>query len=152
MKLLVISDSHGAESSMLTAVYDNMNSDYIIFLGDGERDTECISNIAAKAGIIRIRGNCDWSSDLPAKVICEIAGHRLYITHGYAEGVKNGYYDLCACAAAEKCDIALFGHTHHFTYEKEDGIYILNPGSLMNGSYAVLTLDENRVTARQIMI
>ena len=53
-------------------------------------------------------------------------------------------------AAAENCDIVLYGHTHLAKIEYREGRYFLNPGSLrqpMEGhpSYIELNLDGKNV-------
>ena len=40
MKILVISDSHGASEYIVEAISRNKDADAIVFLGDGERDLE----------------------------------------------------------------------------------------------------------------
>lgn len=45
------------------------------------------------------------------------------------------------CAAKERgADVLLYGHTHVPMTDYEDGLYILNPGSLRSGTYGVVDL------------
>ena len=46
------------------------------------------------------------------------------------------------CAARErKAQVALFGHTHHALEEYDDGLYLLNPGSLNSWEPSYGTVD-----------
>ena len=81
----------------------------------------------------------------------ELGGHRIFFTHGHLYGVKTaGTALLEKKAAAENCDIVLYGHTHLAKVEYRQGRYFLNPGSLrqpMEGhpSYIELNLDGKNV-------
>ena len=98
-----------------------------------------------------VRGNCDWGCDWPAERIVELGGHRIFCTHGHLYGVKTaGTALLEKKAAAENCDIVLYGHTHLAKIEYREDRYFLNPGSLrqpMEGhpSYIELNLDDKNV-------
>ena len=86
-----------------------------------------------------------------AERIVELGGHRIFCTHGHLYGVKTaGTALLEKKAAAENCDIVLYGHTHLAKIEYREGQYFLNPGSLrqpMEGhpSYIELNLDDKNV-------
>lgn len=146
MKILVFSDSHGAEQPMIDAFNENKDVETIVFLGDGERDFE---GFLASCGIapygpndrvktIQVRGNCDRMSLEPVTVTVELGGVRALITHGHEQNVKFGYARLLQEARNRNCRIALFGHTHLPCAEEKDGILLLNPGSVRAGKYAVL--------------
>ena len=59
MKILVISDSHGAENAFLDVLEENKDADALFFLGDGERDFESVRYYIGKMRIYALRGNCD---------------------------------------------------------------------------------------------
>lgn len=40
--------------------------------------------------IVRLRGNGDWGSDLPAVQTLHIAGKKIFATHGHLYNVKWG--------------------------------------------------------------
>ena len=62
-----------------------------------------------------------------------------FMRHRY--GVKGGIGSFEAAARKSGADIALYGHTHIQYHDTKDGLHILNPGALMNGKYAVLTIE-----------
>ena len=53
-----------------------------------------------------------------------------------------GYYPIYCAARERKADILLFGHTHVPMQDYDDGLYVLNPGSLhgANASYGILDI------------
>lgn len=141
MRAIVFSDSHGTMSLMETAI-ESEKPDYLIFLGDGESDFDYIRDYAAPGKIyLQVGGNCDHEEHLLSftEVIC---GKRFYITHGHKEKVKGGLYELYARAALEKADVALYGHTHVQNKEEINGIIMLNPGSIRDGYYAVIDIEN----------
>ena len=137
MRLLVLSYSHGDVLSLIRAVQQQPGADLIIHLGDGERD---FINCSFEKPSIQVKGNCDWGSTLPAFTVTNEGGYTIYCTHGYAEMVKYGFSQLQSVARDHKADIALFGHTHTPVTYYEDGLWLVNPGSIRNGDYAVIDL------------
>jgi putative phosphoesterase len=176
MKILIASDSHRMTANLLTAI-DCEKPDMLIHLGDIEDDP---NPVAAAAGspetpCIFIKGNCDYNSSgsvLIRRSVFTLHGHRFYCCHGHHERVNQGLTTIAVAASDEKCDIALFGHTH-VPYDSEGefageysryyleawpgcapGVRIMNPGSisLPRGgsfkSYIIMSIDENdRISA-----
>lgn len=137
MRMLVLSDSHGDAFSVLKAIERQSNADLIIHLGDGERDFKYCH---IEKPSIQVKGNCDWGSDLPAFKVTNECGYTIYCTHGYAEMVKYGLSQLQTAARGFNADVALFGHTHTPVTYYEDGLWLVNPGSIKNGDFAVVDL------------
>ena len=137
MRILVLSDSHGDVFSLNKALDMQPGADMVIHLGDGERD---FKSCRIDKPAIQEKGNCDWGSDLPAFAVTQEAGYTIYCTHGYAEMVKYGLYNLQSAARGYNADIALFGHTHTPVTYYEDGLWLVNPGSIRNGDFAVVDL------------
>ena len=140
MRILVISDSHGDYFSIRDALTQQPTAEELIFLGDGEYDINAISNSFDRIPVIKVRGNCDFGSELPAFAVDEIAGIRVYCTHGYAESVKYTMSILKEKAVENKASVVLYGHTHNPDTTYEDGIWYVNPGSIRQGSYAVVDI------------
>lgn len=142
MRILVISDSHGDSLGIRKAVEQQPSAELVVFLGDGERDFDLCH---IEKPCIKVRGNCDWGSQLPAFVVTEEKGYTIYCTHGYAENVKYGDDILKMRARDCGAHIALYGHTHNPVTYYEDGLWIVNPGSLRDGSYAVVDITKSGV-------
>jgi len=145
MKILVLSDSHGRDSYVYSILLDNQDADMIIHLGDGKDDaTYALSDIPALSSVpyIGVRGNCDFFSDIPVNVFEDIEGFKFYITHGYEQRVKSGVDYILKDAKKTGRNIVLFGHTHIPYYKEIDGIHLFNPGSVHEGSYGVIIINE----------
>lgn len=102
--------------------------DLIIHLGDNVEDVKEIEKFY-HGNIINVRGNCDFSVDVPPERIEIIEGKKFLITHGHRYDVKYDLSRLRYRALEEEADIVLFGHTHVSEIAYEDGIYFVNPGS-----------------------
>ena len=134
MRILVLSDSHGMPSRILDAVEAHPEAEALIFLGDGERDLDTVeSYYHSLPNVIKVAGNCDFSSSLPLLRVVTLGGKKIYCTHGHAEHVKYGTDELLLRARQEGADIVLYGHTHTGVTCYDDGLYIMNPGSIRDG-------------------
>lgn len=141
-RILVVSDSHGDAYALYNAILQQPSAEVVIHLGDGERDMEQAMHLCGNKRVICVRGNCDWGSLLPALVLERVAGKLLYCTHGYAENVKYGDAQLRQQARSRRADIALYGHTHCAVTDYEDGLYLMNPGAVVNGEYGVIDITQ----------
>lgn len=142
MKILVISDTHGQRSAAERA-YIAEEPDIVVFLGDGREDMTHLCRVFPSAEVYTVKGNCDLFTDAPA-YICETwGGVRVYACHGHRHDVKNGLSPLACAASSMGARLALFGHTHRQTFRVENGVALLNPGSLGYGeTYAVVTAED----------
>lgn len=140
MKILVLSDSHGAA---LLPAFNKEAPDHVLFLGDGARDADRLYGISGAVPVCRVSGNCDLADSEPQTKILDLAGRRTVMTHGHAFGVKSGLAALAAYAKSVNADIALYGHTHAAHSETRDGVLLVNPGAAVNGRYAVIELDKD---------
>ena len=141
MRILVLSDSHGMPSRILDAVEAHPEAEALIFLGDGKRDLDTVeSYYHSLPNVIKVAGNCDFSSSLPLLRVVTLGGKKIYCTHGHAEHVKYGTDELLLRARQEGADIVLYGHTHTGVTCYDDGLYIMNPGSIRDGHYGMIDI------------
>ncbi len=141
MRIIVLSDSHGMPSRIMDAVERHSDADAVIFLGDGERDIEMLeSYYSSVPNIIKVAGNCDFCSDLPFLRVVTLGGKKIYCTHGHCERVKYDTAELVCRARQENADIVLYGHTHTPVTSYDDGLYIMNPGSIRDGNYGIIDI------------
>lgn len=141
MRILVLSDSHGDFPSLKMAVENEKNADAIIFLGDGLNDLSHIENLIRTKPFIAVKGNCDgYLSPYPEKAVEIFGGKTVYCTHGYKEQVKFGLDKLKTNALYNDAEIALFGHTHVPFSSYENGLYLLNPGSVRQNSCGIVDI------------
>ena len=149
MRLVVLSDSHRAKRKLDSIVQKHLtDADMFIFLGDGEADFDEILTYNPSIKYERVSGNCDWDSVYPTfKILDNIAGKRILITHGHPFQVKHGYTVIEEYAKKIGADIVLFGHTHiqYIQNEFENGFYMMNPGSAANGEYGMVDIEKSGV-------
>jgi len=146
MKILVMSDSHGSKNNMLDAI-EKESPEYILHLGDNERDCAAIDAMYPEIPLRSVRGNCDRGSpglDMDEFVLCE---KRFFMTHGHIHGVKMGRVSIKQAALTRNADILLFGHTHIPHHSVFENLTIINPGSIGSSgkTYAVLEIKNGDV-------
>jgi phosphoesterase, MJ0936 family len=130
MRIIVISDTHGDLSGFERAVDQQPKADLFIHLGDCERDLDQVKPLFPDKRFLSVAGNCDFGSDTPTESETIARGRRIFFTHGHPYHVKFGYASAIGEARRRGADILLFGHTHLPYTAYEDGLYIMNPGSL----------------------
>lgn len=141
--ILAISDSHGDKNDVLKVVADEKH-DYLFFMGDGLRDIEDLT----ETNVIKVAGNCDIFFNFEAEVeTLTIENVRVLITHGHRYKVKYSLALIEKEARERGINLVCFGHTHAPLVQLIDGITYVNPGSLKDGNYAVITVDGNKITA-----
>ena len=142
MRVVVLSDSHGATgrlSTVLSVAEQGGPIDAILHLGDGYYDLHDLS--VPLPPVYQVAGNCDhFRSDTIDYVT--LSGARILLTHGHYQHVKDGTDDLLSLALAEKCHAALYGHTHCQKMKWASGILLLNPGAVNDGKYAILHINR----------
>lgn len=149
MKILIISDTHGAHRNFDRVIEKEQPLDMLIHLGDVEGDEDYIPAVA-DCPVHMVRGNNDFFSDLPGDEEFMIGGYHIFITHGHGYYVSMGEERLKQEARGRGADIAMYGHTHRPFYEKEKDLITLNPGSLCyprqqgrKPSYMLMQIDDN---------
>ena len=147
LKILVLSDSHGSRNRMLDAVALE-SPDWIMHLGDNDRDCDDIELVYPDIPLRSVRGNCDYMSAGLDMDEFLLEGKRFFMTHGHLFGVKIGKTKVINAAVDRDADILLFGHTHRPYYSVKDNLFIVNPGSIGNDekSYAVLEIKNGAVS------
>ena len=150
MKILVVSDTHGAHGNLDEAMERESPFDMLIHLGDvqdGQHYIEAVTDCT----LHMVRGNNDFFADLPSDKEIKIGSHRAFLTHGHGYYVSMGEERLVKEAKIRQADIAMYGHTHRPSIREKDGILVLNPGSLRyprqegrRPSYIVLEVDRNQ--------
>lgn len=150
MRIVVISDSHGRTGVIDKILASQETAEYVFFLGDKVEDIEDFEFIYPNKKFFVVSGNCDYNSFLPTSGMETIGGVRIFYTHGHTLGVKYSHENLLKSAKQNNCQIALYGHTHVSKILYEDGIYIVNPGSVSRAregseSYAVIDITQNGI-------
>ena len=129
MKVLVVSDTHGRDESLERAVALEQPFDYLIHCGDVE-GREFFIEALAECPCTIVAGNNDFFSELPREEEFFVGGSHIFITHGHYYYVSMNENRLKEEAKGRGVDIAMYGHTHRPALSQEDGVTILNPGSI----------------------
>lgn len=108
-----------------------------------------------------VRGNNDYyadSGDMPDVRVISIGGHRIMMCHSHTFGYyRSRTKQMVETAKHNRCDILLYGHTHVSDVHEEDGVLMINPGSLRlprdgkSPSYARIVIDDNSKVQVQIL-
>lgn len=128
-RVLVISDTHGRNDDIEGVLAQVGDVDYIIHCGDLERGEDYVRSLA-KCPMTIVSGNNDYYLDLPMDAEIEIEGIKIWIVHGHYYYVNMGVEFLREEGKQRGVDVVMYGHTHVPHFEQEDGLTILNPGSL----------------------
>lgn len=131
MRIVVVSDTHRDFNGLYRLVEEQKaGTDLFLHLGDGEREVEDLLSLMPGLPLRFVRGNCDLASFAPETSLVQAEKARIFMTHGHLYQVKFSLKGLAEEARALHASVALFGHTHCPYYHFEDGLHILNPGSL----------------------
>ena len=129
MKILIVSDTHRAHNTLTEVVEKEKPLDMMIHLGDVEGGEYYISSLAS-CPLYMIGGNNDFFTDLPREQEFFIGKYRTFITHGHRYFVSRGEDELKIAARQRMVDVVMYGHTHVPVIHEEEGLVILNPGSI----------------------
>ena len=152
MKVAVFSDTHTSTARMVEAVRQT-KPDAIIHLGDHERDTLCLKEEFPEIPLYTVCGNCDFSSNAPAKAVVPLGPVKAFLTHGHLYNVTWSTDSLVYAAMEAGCSIAMFGHTHEPENTEFGGVKVLNPGTAGKGrklTYAMVEIFDNGGIACEI--
>lgn len=149
MKILVVSDTHREEGNLAIALEREEDIDMLLHAGDIE-GSETKIELMSMTDCIMVRGNNDFFSHLDDEEEVYIGDYKILLTHGHFYSVSLGVERLRAEAKSRGFNMAIFGHTHRPFYENEDGLILLNPGSLSyprqegkRASYAIMSIDDD---------
>ena len=156
MKVLIVSDTHGRDENLEEAVLREAPFDYLIHCGDVE-GREIFIEALAECPCIIVAGNNDFFTDLSHEEEITLEGHKMLVTHGHYYFVSRNHDRLVEKAREDNCQNAMYGHTHTPVIEEEDGILVINPGSLTyprqrgrRPSYAVMELEQGKAPQVEI--
>lgn len=131
MKILVISDSHGRRDLVELCVRQHPDAEVVLHLGDLWTDVKHMPELFPDRRFVYVRGNCDFENEVPPVQCVTVENVTIYLTHGHQQGVKYGLAALMSHARSKGAQICLYGHTHVPYNKYHDGLYVMNPGSLV---------------------
>lgn len=130
MKILVMSDSHGRRDLVEKCIRRNSSAEVVIHLGDIVQDFFNFRYAFPDKMFLNVKGNGDFCAEEPAVDTAVFEGVKIFFTHGHLYGVNYSLNALKVSARKEGAQICLYGHTHVPYTEYDDGLYVMNPGSL----------------------
>ncbi len=129
MRIAVVSDTHGNNKEIIEKLSEMEKPDILFHLGDYVMDGVKISKTFGLESVI-VKGNGDYfNTEYKEDEFIEIAGKKIFLTHGHKYGVNSGMQKLYYKGLELGADIVLFGHIHIPVIEKIEDMIIMNPGS-----------------------
>lgn len=159
MKIVVIGDTHipkRAKNLPELLVSDLKASDLIIHTGDWQ-PMEVYEEIKSYGNVVGVHGNVDderLQKLLPEKVMLELEGWKIAVTHGHGKGQTTEKRALAAFNENE-VDCVIFGHSHIPLLKKNENVILFNPGSPTDKrrqthySYGIITL-HNKLDVKHV--
>lgn len=148
MRILVFSDSHRDIESCIRVINNIVGVDMILHAGDHISDARELCRMFPELAFEYVPGNCDFSAD-DQDVVVEAEEKKIFLTHGHGYSVKydDTYSALLEKAESLGCDCAVFGHTHQSLCDPRKKVLLLNPGSIKNGTYGVIEIEDGVLKA-----
>ena len=157
MRILIVSDTHGAHGYLDDALEQIGEIDIFIHLGDIMGGFKYINNIVKCEKHI-IPGNGDRFPLVPRDMLKEIEfmidSKKVFITHGHKYLTLWGAREVDGIieeGRSRGVDIIMFGHTHKPFLEILPDITVLNPGSISyprqggaKPSFILMEIDEDK--------
>lgn len=145
VKIIAFSDVHNDEAALIKLIPQINGVDYCFFAGDGYNLVLKHAD-EIKAQLFAVGGNCDFVFGAEVSKTVRIFDADFFLTHGHYFGVKTTLLKLRLAAQSAKCGLAVFGHTHAPLVLTDQGVTLINPGSLKgsdNGkkTYALISGD-----------
>ncbi|GAY73174.1 YfcE family phosphodiesterase [Lentilactobacillus kosonis] len=125
-KVLVVSDSHG-DQKILRTIWTKFNDQVECFFHCGDSELSKDSDLIHK--YLLVKGNMDFE-DFPIERTISVGDTKVYQTHGHLKGVNFNILNLLLTAESMDAGIALFGHTHELMCTTDNGVLLVNPGSI----------------------
>lgn len=150
MRIGITGDTHGSVRAIRQLVQHMPPLDLWLHTGDHAGDANLLEAYSGLK-VIRVVGNCDFGSKeaLPDEFL-ELAGHRLWLTHGHKYIERYEKADIGYWAGQYGVEVAIYGHTHVPLVDNYGEILLVNPGSpsrprsSFGPSFAVLELKEGQ--------
>ena len=156
MRIGLVSDSHGNLGDLDRAVSQMGRVEAIFHMGDYVDDALQIKHWTS-VPVFAAKGNMDvYSQEGHLFIKTELGGKVILACHGHTLHVKNEYSTLRYKALEENADIVLFGHTHIPMIDQDDGLLMMNPGSVSlphfgkEKTFGILTIENESVSGEII--
>ena len=146
--IVVISDTHGRKNCVEELYPVLREADFVIHLGDGWTDLRDF-NAEHPEKTYLCKGNCDVFPALKEYEL-EVENVKIFFCHGDKYRVKAGLTRIYLRAKEIGASLVLYGHTHNARVDFEDGVTLVNPGSMTHfgrKSYCQIELIDGVINA-----
>ena len=118
MKIAILSDTHGL---LRPEVVEHLKNVDVILHGGDINKQSIMDELRQYAPLYVVRGNNDkdWAEGLPHDLTVTLGGVTFFMVHNKKEVLQ----DLSGV------DVVVFGHSHKYVQQEQDGVLWLNPGS-----------------------
>lgn len=145
-KIVVMSDNHGDKKALDYVRAQEPGADFYVHCGDSEVNDQTLLH-----DFICVRGNNDWSLDLPRFASFQCEELHILVTHGQFYGYFNRELAMKQDLLKHHCEVMISGHSHMPSFKQEGGFTFINPGSTSwprggsKRSYCVVFIDGKDV-------
>ena len=125
-EIIIVSDTHRFSGYLTDLETAYPQADLYLHLGDLQDDPSRFPKWKF------VRGNTDDffpGKLMPSIRIVEQNGIRILMTHSHRFSQASRNEELVRLANENNCSVVLYGHTHVPAMKKEQGIWLINPGS-----------------------
>ena len=142
VKILVVSDSHGARRNLQKIITREHPFDYLIHCGDGAQDVNYIP-LPQGITVFTVAGNMDRAGCCERLIETTLNDTSFLVCHGDQFGAHYDYDRLLDEGLRRGVDIICCGHTH-IPYLYNHTPLLFNPGPADKGLYGIITMEPGR--------
>lgn len=154
MRLLLVSDTHGKTEKLagLLETYKNSVA-YVCHMGDYSSDLSRFEKKYPNLKMVYVNGNTDYAFYGQVEETISVEPKegtlkKILVVHGHKFGVKTSYDRLLYYAKEKQVHGVFFGHTHKAACFLQDGVFCMNPGSLVfpvtgTGTYGLVSFTDD---------
>ncbi len=129
MRILAVSDTHGRVERLAVLARAPFPVDCVFHLGDAESQEDLIRSFFS-CPVCFVKGNCDTFSREEENVLMTLENRKFFLTHGHKYGVSYTFEKMVREGLRRGAEAVCFGHTHRPLIMEQNGILLVNPGSL----------------------
>ena len=118
MKIAILSDTHGL---LRPEVVEYLKTVEVILHGGDINRQSIVDELRQYAPLYVVRGNNDkdWAEAIPHDLTVTLGGVTFFMVHNKKEVPKD----------LPDVNVVVFGHSHKYVQQEQDGVLWLNPGS-----------------------
>ena len=131
---------------MIDAI-DTHAPDLVLHLGDLQTDAQELGDIYPKLAMVTVAGNCDHASHEPLQKLIQVDDCKILLSHGHIWNVKSHYNSAIHAGHTANANVLLFGHTHIPYCEKQEEMWVMNPGTARS-SYGIIMRENDKIDCR----